>query len=303
MQDRPLLDMNIEEWNAALRPKVKGTWNLHKSLKTHDLDFFVIFGSLSAVVGQAGQANYNAANTFLEAFVRHRHGLLLAGSILNLSAVGDVGVLSERSDDLLRRMNAAGAHIHQESDLVEAFEWAINNSKPWLRDKRSSADGCMTLGLRSSVPLQSLDSKYHPWKRDRRMALYHNSSYATAESVVKSQASKGTSARLLDTMQRVHDHPEQVLSDPLTAQIFAEEIGQKVFKMLLKPEDEVDIKMSLTAIGLDSLMGIELRQWWRDVFRVEINLLQVSNASTLQGLGKLAVDLLKQKFARASPGS
>ena len=76
--------MTHSDWVTAAEPKIKGTWNLHNALLSNDLDFFVVLGSLSGIIGQHGQSNYNAANSFLNAFIPHRHALGLGGSILNL---------------------------------------------------------------------------------------------------------------------------------------------------------------------------------------------------------------------------
>lgn len=64
--------MNIEDWNPVTRPKVHGTWNLHNATLASgcNLDFLLLFSSLSGIVGQVGQANYASANTFLDAFVQ-----------------------------------------------------------------------------------------------------------------------------------------------------------------------------------------------------------------------------------------
>lgn len=55
-------DMSFESMQKVLKPKVDGTKNLDEVFYSQDLDFFLLFSSLSAVVGMPGQANYAAAN-------------------------------------------------------------------------------------------------------------------------------------------------------------------------------------------------------------------------------------------------
>ena len=67
-KDRPLKEMTHDDWEAAIQPKVQGTWNLHHVLEDLPRDFFVLFSSFSGIVGHWGQANCAVANTFPDAF-------------------------------------------------------------------------------------------------------------------------------------------------------------------------------------------------------------------------------------------
>jgi acyl transferase domain-containing protein/thioesterase domain-containing protein len=59
---------------AVLAPKVRGAIALDEATREDALDFFCLFSSISAVVGDFGQCDYAAANRFLDAFAEHRTG-------------------------------------------------------------------------------------------------------------------------------------------------------------------------------------------------------------------------------------
>ncbi|MFI6986677.1 SDR family NAD(P)-dependent oxidoreductase, partial [Embleya sp. NPDC050154] len=82
LRDAVLGGLTDDHVDAVLRPKVDAAWNLHELTRDHDLARFVLYSSAAGTLGNPGQANYAAANTFLDALAHHRHTRGLPGSSL-----------------------------------------------------------------------------------------------------------------------------------------------------------------------------------------------------------------------------
>ncbi|MEV6802842.1 KR domain-containing protein, partial [Micromonospora rifamycinica] len=65
--------LTTEQLHTVLRNKADTAWHLHQLTTHHHVGRFVLYSSLAATVGNAGQANYAAANAFLDALAHHRH--------------------------------------------------------------------------------------------------------------------------------------------------------------------------------------------------------------------------------------
>ncbi len=72
LEDGVLSQLDWPQLERVISPKALGAWNLHRETLGAELDFFVLFSSVLGVTGSAGQANYTAANTFLDGLAVHR---------------------------------------------------------------------------------------------------------------------------------------------------------------------------------------------------------------------------------------
>ena len=162
--------MTFSEWDQCVRPKVQGTWNLHQANSSTNLDFFLLFSSICGLTGQWGQANYNSANTFLDAFVNYRHNQGLPASVIDIGFMGGVGMATENKA-LVKKLKDDGYHFLEGQDLIDALTIAIGNSRPG-KDGRSTQSQ-LGLGIRSTRPFSDPKCRV-VWKKDARMVRSHH---------------------------------------------------------------------------------------------------------------------------------
>ena len=84
--------MDWDRFRAVTRAKVEGAWLLHRATRRLELDFFVLHSSVLSLTGSAGQANYTAANAFLDALAGRRQARGLPATVINWTAWDEEGL-------------------------------------------------------------------------------------------------------------------------------------------------------------------------------------------------------------------
>ncbi|MET9418364.1 type I polyketide synthase, partial [Streptomyces klenkii] len=110
LDDGVVTSLSAPRLSGVLRPKADAAWHLHELTRDRELAAFVLYSSVSGVMGSAGQGNYAAGNAFLDALARHRAASGLPAQSLAWGAwaqgSGMTGTLSEAD---MRRVAASGA--------------------------------------------------------------------------------------------------------------------------------------------------------------------------------------------------
>lgn len=139
--DNFILKKTSVEFSKVLTPKVKGTYHLDQASKDVNLDFIVLFSSLSGAMGNLGQADYATANAFMDQFAMYRNQLvdqkLRQGRTISLNwplwSEGNLSI-SEKNIDMLRQ--ATGIEPMQTTSGIQAFysSMALQNSQTLIME-------------------------------------------------------------------------------------------------------------------------------------------------------------------------
>ncbi len=130
LDDASLLHQTPAGMNRVFSPKADGAWNLHCLTLRQPLDFFVMFSSASALLGAAGQANYAAANAFLDALAAHRQRLGLPGLSVAWGSWDQVGMTAR--EGLLEKLQRGGEQPIPVLKGLDVFGELLNEPVPQI---------------------------------------------------------------------------------------------------------------------------------------------------------------------------
>ncbi|KAI0855937.1 hypothetical protein F4860DRAFT_507101 [Xylaria cubensis] len=267
LKDGMFEQMDHASYMAAIVPKVHGALSLHKALGSAQLDFFVMTSSVSAVLGNMGQSNYSAANSFLDALARHRTATGLAATSLALPMVLDVGVVAE-DDAIEASLLRKGLYGISEDEMLRGISTAINTRAQQQFSGTShlaiSSYSHLVMGMEareisSAIASTKADNMEPSWLNNARFCHLRAAVEAdTARGGSNFESQVGTQeqgfATALETAQT--QGPEAVVT------VIATRIIERMSGILMIPVNDFEVEgPSLGSYGLDSMVGTEMRSW------------------------------------------
>ena len=259
LDDGMISQLDGERVRRVMAPKVLGGWHLHQLSLGLDLDFFVLFSSMSSLIGNAGQANYVAANQFLIALAHHRRQLGLPALAVDWGRIADTGYV-DRNEEVAQRFERMGVLGMPVAQATEAL-------------------GRMMLSDASHLGLLRVDWPVATRSGDgwvpKRLSEMVDASAGAAE---------GGQQKLNEVVMAA---PEEERMELLITML-----KEQVANVLRAPSSDLDTERPLSDLGLDSLMAIDLVNRIESDFEVSMPRDRVAVGVTISALAATLIELL-----------
>ncbi|MFD3315928.1 type I polyketide synthase, partial [Streptomyces sp. NPDC058694] len=240
LDDALLADLTAERLESVLVPKADAAWHLHELTREMDLTAFVLFSSSAGLLDAPGQANYAAANTFLDALAQHRQSLgLPAQSHVWGLWTGDEGMGAGLGAVGLRRIARQGLAPLSPGENLALFDRAL-----------STADTAVALTLRiDQAAVRSRADGVPPLLRGLVRAPLRTAATTTGA------GAQGSATAGLPFARRLAE-----LTEPERERFVLDLVCGRIAAVLgHETAGSIDPDRSFQDLGFDSLAAVELR--------------------------------------------
>ncbi|MGD8911797.1 MAG: type I polyketide synthase [Candidatus Thiodiazotropha sp.] len=261
LDDALLANLDEARLDKVAAPKARGAWLLHKHTLDLTLDHFVLFSSVSALMGNPGQGNYVAANVFLDSLAEYRRAQGLAATSVNWGALAEVGMVA-KDTVAFKQLSRAGINAVRPVDACSALGEAL-----W--------DARTRLGF--------MDMDWAKWVQiNPAVTSIPSLAYVVGAKSSRKNAEAGKIRAALLSV------------DPGDrAEMLALMVVELVAETMHKPANKIDIHMPLSEMGIDSLMAVELQYGISTRFGVDIPVLELVRSGCILELAANLLDSMK----------
>lgn len=247
LDDGAFENLTKTQFEHVIGIKAIGAWNMNQLTQELDLDFFVLYSSAAGIVGSAGQSNYNAANTFMDALAHYRNTNNKNALSVDFGTIAEIG-LAARQENRADRLAEQGVTAIKPEELDDYFD---------------------TLFLSDASQLVALPMDFDKWAQSNHAVLknyfYSKVINQTKKEAKSIQSTAPTFATIDEYMKYIKDRIKQHIA-----------AATKLNVSKIK-EDE-----TFKALGVDSLHALQIKNKLQEDFSLSINVAAVWQYPTVQ---------------------
>ncbi|KHN94261.1 polyketide synthase [Metarhizium album ARSEF 1941] len=274
IQDSVFDNMTYQMWNAAYKPKTQGSWNLVKT--TADLDsqpFFIFLASSAGVIGNRGQANYAAGNSFKDALAHHCRLRGVPAVSIDLGPVLGAGMLAG-DDDMLDKLRAAGFYGIRHDDFLTVVKHAITMD---MGHSGGTTPAQVILGVGTGGLLRQNKPADPYWSRT---ALYSHLNLIDVPPPDLDGPNEEQGANMKTLLARCSSTEGAV-------DLIRLGLSNMLAKATNLLPEEVDVDKPPSAYGVDSLVAVGVRNWVLSNCNVEVSVFEVLSNDTIMDMARM----------------
>lgn len=252
LADGLILQQDWSRFSEVLAPKVRGAWNLHVLTAGMPLDFFVLFSSAAALLPAAGQANYAAANAFMDQLAHYRRACGLPALSINWGPWSAAGMAAAVGTQHARQRSAAGLQSLTPQQGLHALARLFSHSSA------------------AQVAVLRMD-----WQKLGRQFTHRLPPLLSELAALPPAATSGAGAPRKPIEQFKALPPEQRTG------FMAEYLRSTIGRILGMAPAEITPERTIFELGLDSLMAMELANYLQRDFGYKPSVREVHRRPTI----------------------
>ena len=281
--------MTVEDWQSSLAPKVGGSWNLHTVLP-RDLTFFVTLASMCGVIGGVGQANYAAGNAYLDGLARYRTSIGEAAVSLDLGPMLSEGVLAE---DQKLKISLESTGFYNFMKIEELYALLDHYCNPQTYPLACIDDAQVVCGINTPATVRFGGIPEPTWMRQPLFSHIYNLTYdvhGRPINLPNGEIPAATAHSSSFTTTNLRINLASTTSSAEAASIVTEALVSRLSKSLAMIPADIDTHRPLDHFGVDSLMAVELRNWFLTDFSADVPIFEILGNRSCEDVGRLVVE-------------
>jgi acyl transferase domain-containing protein/threonine dehydrogenase-like Zn-dependent dehydrogenase/acyl carrier protein len=261
LDDRAVADQDRASLDRVLGPKAQGAWNLHSLIG--DVDFFVLYSSISSLFGTRGQANYVAANCVLNSLARLRRRQGLKASVIQWGVLGETGIVA-RDANTAKYLEQMGLSPMSIDDALLGLREVIYGD-PKSTESLTVVEADWSRFAASLVPMAG----------DRRITLLSNAA---------GSPTSGAGAQVIELFKGLSEEGRRDHIQALLVKI--------VTSVMQMDEPSFTLSQPLHEAGMDSIMGLEIAASLEKALGLRLSALDLAVGPSIEQLAQTIVGRL-----------